>query len=52
VNRFAIVGAPNQVRDKVKEIVDAGVDELTIIPCGSSKHNVLAAFAREVMEKL
>ncbi len=52
VARFAIVGAPNQVRDKVKEIVDAGVDELTIIPCGSSKHNVLAAFAREVMEKL
>ena len=52
VDRFAIVGAPNQVRDKVKEIIDTGVDELTIIPCGSSKRNVLAAFARNVIEKL
>ena len=52
VDRFAIVGAPNQVRDKIKEIVDAGVDELTIIPCGPSKQNVLAAFARNVMAKL
>jgi alkanesulfonate monooxygenase SsuD/methylene tetrahydromethanopterin reductase-like flavin-dependent oxidoreductase (luciferase family) len=52
VDRFAIVGAPNQVRDKVEEIVDAGVDELTIIPCGPSKYKVLAAFARNVMEKL
>jgi 5,10-methylenetetrahydromethanopterin reductase len=52
VDRFAIVGAPNQVRDKVKEIIDAGVDELTIVPCGASKHNVLATFARNVMEKL
>jgi 5,10-methylenetetrahydromethanopterin reductase len=52
VDRFALVGAPNQIRDKVKYIVDAGVDELTIVPCGPSKHNVLASFARNVMEKL
>jgi alkanesulfonate monooxygenase SsuD/methylene tetrahydromethanopterin reductase-like flavin-dependent oxidoreductase (luciferase family) len=51
-DRFALAGTPNQVRDKVKEIIDTGVDELTIIPCGSSKHKVLTAFARNVMEKL
>src|SRR5207248_153775 len=52
VDRFALVGQPAQVREKVMSFIAAGIDELTIIPCGSSKHNVLAAFARNVMEKL
>jgi 5,10-methylenetetrahydromethanopterin reductase len=52
VDRFAIAGTPDQVRIKVKEIIAAGVDELTIIPCGPSRQNVLEAFARHVMEQL
>ena len=52
VDRFALAGEPAQVREKVMSFIAAGIDELTIIPCGSSKRNVLAAFARNVIEKI
>ena len=41
-----------EVREKVKQYVAAGIDELTIVPCGVSKQATLESFAREVMEKL
>ena len=52
VERFAIAGTADQVRARVRRIVAAGVDELTIIPCGASKQTTLETFAREVMEQL
>ncbi len=52
VERFAIAGAAEEVRAQVQRIVAAGVDELTIIPCGASKQATLETFAREVIEKL
>ena len=52
VNRFALAGTPDEVREKVKQYIAAGIDELTIVPCGVSKQATLESFAREVMEKL
>ena len=47
---FCLAGATEQVREKVQEFVDAGIDELTIIPCGNSRQAVIETFAREVMD--
>jgi 5,10-methylenetetrahydromethanopterin reductase len=52
VDRFALAGTPDQVRAKVREFIAAGIDELTIAPCGDSKKATLASFAHEVMDKL
>jgi alkanesulfonate monooxygenase SsuD/methylene tetrahydromethanopterin reductase-like flavin-dependent oxidoreductase (luciferase family) len=52
VDRFAVAGTAEQVRDKVENILRSGVDELTIIPFGKSKELVLRMFAEGVMEKL
>jgi 5,10-methylenetetrahydromethanopterin reductase len=52
VDRFGLAGTPDVVRDKVKQYVAAGIDEITIIPCGPSKLATLINFQREVMEKI
>jgi 5,10-methylenetetrahydromethanopterin reductase len=52
VERFAIAGTAGQARVQVQRILASGTDELTIIPCGTSKQTTLETFAREVMEKL
>lgn len=52
VERFALAGTPDQVREKVQKFIAAGIDELTIVPCGDSKQMTLESFARNVMEKL
>ena len=52
VDRFALAGTPDEVREKVKRYIAAGIDELTIVPCGVSKQATLESFARKVMEKL
>jgi len=52
VERFALAGTADQARAQAIRILAAGVDELTIIPCGASKQATLETFAREVMEKL
>jgi 5,10-methylenetetrahydromethanopterin reductase len=52
VERFAIAGTAQQAQAQVRRILAAGVDELTIIPCGPSKQATVETFAREVMEKL
>ena len=52
VDRFAIAGTAEQVRDKVANILRSGMDELTIIPFGKSKESVIRMFAEGVMEKL
>lgn len=52
VGRFAIAGTAEQARAQVRRILAAGVDELTIIPCGQSRQATLEIFAREVVEKL
>jgi alkanesulfonate monooxygenase SsuD/methylene tetrahydromethanopterin reductase-like flavin-dependent oxidoreductase (luciferase family) len=51
VENYALSGAPPQVREKVREFIAAGIDELTIIPCGSSRREVIETFAREVITK-
>jgi 5,10-methylenetetrahydromethanopterin reductase len=52
VERFALAGTPDEVRDKVKQYIAAGIDELTIVACGRSKLATLINFQREVMEKI
>jgi alkanesulfonate monooxygenase SsuD/methylene tetrahydromethanopterin reductase-like flavin-dependent oxidoreductase (luciferase family) len=52
VDRFAVAGTPEQVRESVREILRAGMDELTIIPFGKSKASVIKLFAEEVIGKL
>jgi 5,10-methylenetetrahydromethanopterin reductase len=52
VNRFALAGTTEEVREKVHQYIGAGIDELTIVPCGESKTATLESFARNVMEKL
>ena len=51
VDRFALAGSGEQVREKVKAILDEGVDEITIIPFGD-KAQVVDRFAKEVMERI
>ena len=51
-SHIALAGRPAQVKEKVREYIAAGIDELTIIPCGRSKQTTLESFAREVMEKI
>ena len=52
VDRFGLAGTPDQVREKVRQFIAAGIDELTIAPCGESKKYLLESFARNVMDKL
>jgi alkanesulfonate monooxygenase SsuD/methylene tetrahydromethanopterin reductase-like flavin-dependent oxidoreductase (luciferase family) len=52
VDRFAVAGTPEQVRESMREILRAGMDELTIIPFGKSKASVIKLFAEEVIGKL
>jgi len=52
LERFALAGTAAHVKAKVEEYIAAGINELTIIPCGASKQATLEAFAREVMEQL
>lgn len=49
VDRFALAGTSGYVLAKVREFTAAGIDELTIIPCGKSRQNVIETFARNVM---
>ena len=52
VDQFSIAGTADQVRDRVRKIIETGVDEITIIPCGKSKESLIKRFVREVMERL
>lgn len=52
VDRFALAGTAEVVRAKVREFIAAGIDELTIVPCGESKKYLLESFAGNVMERL
>ncbi len=52
VDRFGLAGTPDQVREKVRQFIAAGIDELTIAPCGESKKATLECFARKVMAKI
>lgn len=49
---FALAGTPEQVRAKVKNYIAAGIDELTIIPCGNSRRDLIETFASEIIAKL
>lgn len=49
VERFALAGRPADLRNKVQEFIAAGVDELTIIPCGQSRQTVIEQFAHHVI---
>ncbi|HTN73501.1 MAG TPA: LLM class flavin-dependent oxidoreductase [Methylomirabilota bacterium] len=52
VDRFGLGGTADHVCEKVREFIAAGIDELTIVPCGEPKKATLESFARDVMEKL
>jgi alkanesulfonate monooxygenase SsuD/methylene tetrahydromethanopterin reductase-like flavin-dependent oxidoreductase (luciferase family) len=52
IDRYSIAGSAAEVRDKVKAIIRAGVDEVGLVPFGNSKENVVRLFAQEVMDKL
>lgn len=52
VDRFSLAGTAEQVREKVREILRTGVDEITIIPFGKWKELVINRFAQEVMGRL
>jgi 5,10-methylenetetrahydromethanopterin reductase len=51
VDRFALAGTGEQVREKVKAILGEGVDEITIIPFGDEA-KVIDRFAKDVMERI
>ena len=51
VDRFALAGTADEVKRRVQEFVAAGIDELTIIPCGETKDAVVRTFARHVIGK-
>ena len=52
VDRFAIAGTPDEVRDKVRNLLKSDIGELTIIPFGPSKEAVIRMFVDGVIEKL
>jgi len=52
VDRFAVAGTPDEVREQVRKILQSDIGELTIIPFGKSKETVLKLFAEGVMNKL
>ncbi len=52
LDRFALAGRADHLRAKVQEFLAAGIDELTIIPCGPSKKDTLENFACEVLAKI
>lgn len=52
LERFALAGRADHLRAKVQEFLAAGIDELTIIPCGPSKQTILESFARDIMDKI
>ena len=52
LERFALAGNADCLRAKVQEFVAAGIDELTIIPCGPSKQTTLERFAHDVMDEI
>ena len=52
VDRFAVAGTPDEVREQVRKIMQSDIGELTIILFGKSKETVLKRFAEGVMNKL
>ena len=53
VDKFAVAGTPDQVREKIKRIAALGdVDEIAIIPWGKDREAVIRAFAEKVMRSV
>lgn len=52
VERFALAGTPDQVKKRVEAFINAGIDELTIIPCGESRQAVIESFLSCVIGEL
>ncbi len=52
VERFALAGTPDEVRQQVEKLLQFDIGELTIIPFGQSKESVLEMFAEGSMDKL
>ena len=47
-----MAGAADEVRDKMRSLLQSDIGELTIIPFGKSKESVIKMLADEVMSKL
>jgi 5,10-methylenetetrahydromethanopterin reductase len=52
VERFALAGTAEEVRQQVEKLLQFDIGELTIIPFGESKESVITMFAEDVMVKL
>jgi alkanesulfonate monooxygenase SsuD/methylene tetrahydromethanopterin reductase-like flavin-dependent oxidoreductase (luciferase family) len=52
VERFALAGTKEEVRDQVRRLTQYDIGELTIIPFGASKESVLERFADGIFAKL
>ncbi|MBI4526252.1 MAG: LLM class flavin-dependent oxidoreductase [Deltaproteobacteria bacterium] len=52
IDRYSIAGNPEQVREKIRAIIRAGVDEIGLVPFGRSKEAMVRLFAEEVMAKV
>jgi 5,10-methylenetetrahydromethanopterin reductase len=52
VERFALAGTKDEVRNQVKKLLQYDIGELTIIPFGKSKQHVIEEFAHGVIAKL
>jgi alkanesulfonate monooxygenase SsuD/methylene tetrahydromethanopterin reductase-like flavin-dependent oxidoreductase (luciferase family) len=52
VDRFAVAGTPDEVREQVRNLLQHEIGELTIIPFGRSKEAVLEMFTERVIRKL
>jgi alkanesulfonate monooxygenase SsuD/methylene tetrahydromethanopterin reductase-like flavin-dependent oxidoreductase (luciferase family) len=51
VDLFSIAGSPEQVRARIEETVNNGVDAIAIVPYGD-KESIIKEFAKNVMTRL
>lgn len=52
MDRFTVAGSREEVRDKVRNIFQSDIGELTIIPFGKWRESVIKIFAEEIMAKV
>ena len=51
IERSCLVGTPDQLRDRVAELDDAGLDQIVLLPPLDAKGAVIADVARELIAR-
>jgi len=51
IERSCLVGTPDQLRDRVAELDDAGLDQIVLLPQLETKEAVIAIVARELIAR-